>query len=430
VEPNHPWFPSCFWLFVWNNSFCLSPLTPANKATHKHIAPAREHLVKKSTAAMATPAVDVVVAATESTTKYLPKIKAAMADLSSGIGSRDIAPDVFPDSKRYRGKVRDVYVTGDKTVLIATGRQSAFDRALATVPYKGQVLSLTSLWWFENSKNIVPNHIIASPHPNVVVCKKCSVFQVEFVVRGYMTGSTNTSMWTYYKNGTRNYCGHDLPDGMVKNQKLWTNLVTPTTKDAVHDEPISAADVVKSGRMTQEEWDYCAKKALELFAFGQKHAESRGLILVDTKYEFGKDAEGNILLADEVHTPDSSRYWVASSYKARIEDGKEPENIDKEFLRLWFRDNCDPYKDATLPEAPEELVAELSRRYIMLYELITGETFSFDAQQSDDAVVVALKAYFNPVPQAAEAATAATSLPSVLGVAALIAGNALLARLF
>ncbi len=374
---------------------------------------------------MEAPTDSVVKAVTERTKLYIPKIQAAMGDLAGGIGSTDISPGLFPGSKRYIGKVRDVYVTNDMTVLVATGRQSAFDRALATVPFKGQVLSLTSLWWFENSKDIIPNHIIASPHPNVVVCKKCTVFQVEFVVRGYMTGSTNTSMWTYYKDGIRSYCGHDLPDGMVKNQKLWTNLLTPTTKDAVHDEPISGTDVVKSGRMTQEEWDYCAEKALALFAFGQKHAESRGLILVDTKYEFGKDADGNILIVDEVHTPDSSRYWVASSYQALTEEGKEPENIDKEFLRLWFRDNCDPYKDAVLPEAPVELVVELSRRYIMLYELITGDTFLFDGEQSDDAIAKALKAYFSKS-QADAPNPNPNTVPSIVGVAGIVAANAVL----
>ncbi len=193
----------------------------------------------------------------------------------------------------------------------------------------------------------------------------------------YMTGSTSTSIWKNYQNGVRNYCGHDLPEGMTKNQKLACNLLTPTTKEEEHDRPISEADIVKEGWMTQDDFDVCGKAALAVFALGQKIALERGLILVDTKYEFGKDSEGNILLIDEVHTPDSSRYWLAASYEDRMKEGLEPENIDKEFLRLWFSKRCDPYKDETLPEAPKELVCELSRRYISLYEMITSKEFEF-----------------------------------------------------
>ena len=193
-----------------------------------------------------------------------------------------------------------------------------------------------------------------------------------------MTGSTSTSIWKNYQNGVRNYCGHQLPEGMSKNQKLWDLLLTPTTKEEEHDRPISAEDIVKEGWMSQEDFDICAKASLEVFALGQKIAAERGLILVDTKYELGKDEDGNILLIDEVHTPDSSRYWLASSYEERMAQGLEPENIDKEFLRLWFAKNCDPYKDETLPEAPKDLVVELSRRYISLFEMITWKEFEFN----------------------------------------------------
>ena len=216
-------------------------------------------------------------------------------------------------------------------------------------------------------------------------------------MRGYVTGSTSTSLWTNYNKGVRQYCGHDLPDGLVKNQKLESNLLTPTTKDTVHDELISAEEIVSSGRMSQEDWDTCAAYSMNLFDFGQRIAAERGLILVDTKYEFGKDASGNIVVIDEIHTPDSSRAWIAGSYEDRMKEGKDPENIDKEFLRLWFREHCDPYKDEVLPEAPVELVNELSRRYIMLYELITGETFQFPPQdQEDDSTVLnkAMEKYF------------------------------------
>lgn len=289
----------------------------------------------------------------------------------------------------HRGKVRDTYAMGsdaslgepegrkdDVLVVVTTDRQSAFDRVLANVPFKGQVLNQTAQWWFQKTRHIVPNALISVPDPNVSIMAKCQVFPVEFVVRGYMTGSTSTSLWTHYKNGERTYCGNTLPDGMSKNQKLERNIITPTTKAEDHDVPISPQEVVQMGLMNQEDWDYTSQKALELFEFGQQEAAKRGLILVDTKYEFGKDQEGNILLIDEVHTPDSSRYWVHSTYEERFRKGMEPENIDKEFLRLWFVDNCDPYNDETLPEAPAELVHELSRRYVLLYETITGQAFA------------------------------------------------------
>lgn len=280
--------------------------------------------------------------------------------------------------QRLIGKVRDRYDLGDTLALVTTDRQSGFDRMLAKVPYKGQVLNLTSAYWFEQTKDIVPNHILSIPHPNVSIVKKCKPFPIEFVVRSYLTGSTSTSIWKNYCNGVRNYCGHNLPDGMVKNQKLVANLLTPTTKEEEHDRPISELDIVREGWMSKEDLDICAKSALAVFELGQKIAAERGLILVDTKYEFGKDDDGNILLIDEVHTPDSSRYWIASSYEERMKAGQEPENIDKEFLRLWFAKHCDPYKDEVIPAAPKDLVCELSRRYISLYEMITGKIFEFN----------------------------------------------------
>ena len=195
-----------------------------------------------------------------------------------------------------------------------------------------------------------------------------------------MTGSTDTSIWKNYQDGVRVYCGYTLPEGMKKNQKLWSNLLTPTTKEEDHDRPISLEDIVKEKWMTQDDLNVCAEAALKVFALGQEIASDHGLILVDTKYEFGRDPKtGAILLIDEVHTPDSSRYWLASSYEERIAQGLEPENIDKEFLRLWFREHCDPYKDEVLPEAPRDLVLELSRRYIALYEMITWKEFDFAA---------------------------------------------------
>ncbi|CAB9511279.1 succinocarboxamide synthase, chloroplastic [Seminavis robusta] len=299
-------------------------------------------------------------------------------DQNQQIGGDKIA--ALQDKRRV-GKVRDRYEGDIRLALVTTDRQSGFDRQLARVPFKGAVLNLTSAYWFEKTTHIIPNHLVSVPHPNVSIVKKCKPFPIEFVVRSYMTGSTSTSIWKNYQDGVRNYCGHDLPDGMTKNQKLAKNLLTPTTKEEEHDRPISAADIVAEKWMTQEDFDICAKAALQVFAFGQTLAAERGLILVDTKYEFGRDLEtGEILLIDEVHTPDSSRYWLASTYQQRISEGKEPDNIDKEFLRLWFRKNCDPYKDEVLPEAPRDLVCELARRYVTLYEMITWNDFEFDAR--------------------------------------------------
>ena len=209
-----------------------------------------------------------------------------------------------------------------------------------------------------------------------------------------MTGSTSTSIWKNYQNGVRNYCGHTLPEGMKKNQKLWQNLLTPTTKEEDHDRPISAEDIVKEKWMSQEDLDVCGEAALRVFELGQKIAYDHGLILVDTKYEFGRDVEtGEILLIDEVHTPDSSRYWLASSYEERIKAGQEPENIDKEFLRLWFRDQCDPYNDKELPEAPRDLVMELSRRYVTLYEMITWNHFEFPVGDDETDISRAIEPF-------------------------------------
>lgn len=292
------------------------------------------------------------------------------------------------------GKVRDQYVTDDnRVVLITTDRVSAFDRVLTTIPYKGQVLNLTSAWWFEHTKHIIPNHMISVPSGSVLIAKKCTPFPIEFVIRGYLCGSTETSIWTNYNKGVREYCGHHLPEGMIKNQKLWANICTPTTKDDLHDECLSCEDIVKRNIMSQHDTDVCVETALKLFNFGQEVAKEHGLILVDTKYEFGKDENGNITLIDEIHTPDSSRYWIASTYDERMREGKNPDNIDKEFIRLWFKDNCDPYKDEVLPEAPDNLRDELSRRYLQLYEMITGENFPFpdESVSANERINAALK---------------------------------------
>ncbi len=305
----------------------------------------------------------------KSTEKYKERIKAEL--------NNTLTETTLDRGKKRAGKVRDQYALGDKIALITTDRQSAFDRVLASIPFKGQVLNLTSAWWFEQTKDIIPNQVINIPDPNITLAKNCEVFPIEFVVRGYITGSTSTSLWTVYNNGDREYCGNILSEGLVKNQKLDSNMLTPTTKEEHHDRPIAPNDIVREGWMTQTDWEYCSQKALELFEYGQKKAAENGMILVDTKYEMGKDENGEIVLIDEIHTPDSSRYWIAETYNERMASGNEPQNIDKEFLRLWFVDNCDPYNDEVLPAAPEDLIVELSSRYIYLYETITGQLFPF-----------------------------------------------------
>lgn len=280
----------------------------------------------------------------------------------------------LPEKKR--GKVRDQYRRGEELLLITTDRQSAFDRVLASVPFKGQVLNLTSAWWFEQTSSIIPNQVLSVPHPNVTVALPCEPFSIEFVVRGYITGSTETALWTVYEKGIRTYCGTTFPEGLRKHQRLSAPVLTPTTKEK-HDRPVSPAEILEEGWMSAEDWKYCSTTALALFARGQELAREHGLILVDTKYEMGRDAQGTIRLIDEIHTPDSSRYWLADTYEERMAVGKNPENIDKEFLRLWFVENCDPYRDKVLPPAPAELIEELSFRYITLYEKITGNEFRF-----------------------------------------------------
>lgn len=282
----------------------------------------------------------------------------------------------------YHGKVRDVYDLDDKLVFVTTDRYSAFDRILATVPDKGHLLTAISDWWFEQTKSIVPNHIISTPDPNAFIGKKYEVVPIEMVVRGYITGVTNTSLWHNYSEGQRDFGDFTLPEGLKKNQKLPEPVFTPTTKFEEHDRNLTPAEAVKEGLVSPDIWTQLQEVAMELFAFGQKTAEAKGLILVDTKYEFGQDEAGNIVLIDEVHTPDSSRYWSADSYQASLDEGVEPENYDKEFLRLWFRDRFDPYKDTEAPAVLPEIIEELRSRYVQVYEKLTGKKF-VPAPESD-----------------------------------------------
>jgi phosphoribosylaminoimidazole-succinocarboxamide synthase len=276
-----------------------------------------------------------------------------------------------------RGKVRDSYDLPDgRRIMIATDRQSAFDHVLAAVPFKGQVLTQTARFWFERTADLCKNHVVAYPDPNVVVGRRLSMLPIEMVVRDYLTGSTATSIWPMYAKGERVLYGHRLPDGLKKNQKLPTTILTPTTKGAVgaHDVPVTADEIVARGLLTKAQWEEVARLSLALFARGREIAGRNGLILVDTKYEFGVDGTGAIVLADEIHTPDSSRYWIAAGYAERFARGEEPESLDKEFLRLWIAARCDPYKEP-IPDIPEETLVEFSGKYIRLYEQVTGETF-------------------------------------------------------
>jgi phosphoribosylaminoimidazole-succinocarboxamide synthase len=299
----------------------------------------------------------------------------------------------LPLPHKYPGKVRDTYDLGDgRLLLLTTDRQSGFDRNLGAIPFKGQVLNRTSLFWFEQTKHIVANHVLSSPHANALLARKCAVLPIEFVVRGYLTGSTGTSIWTQYAAGSRDFGGLTLPAGMKKNEPLPRPLITPTTKEATHDRPITPTEIIAEGWLTAAQWEFASAHALALFAFGQQEAAKRGLILVDTKYEFGVAADGEILLIDEVHTPDSSRYWLAESYASRLAAAEEPDMIDKEFFRLWFRERCDPYKDAVLPAPPDELIAELASRYIQLFEKITGTDFTPDLRPLEVTVMESLRA--------------------------------------
>jgi phosphoribosylaminoimidazole-succinocarboxamide synthase len=277
----------------------------------------------------------------------------------------------------YRGKVRDNYDLVDgRRILIATDRLSAFDRILTAIPLKGQVLTQIARFWFEATKDVTPNHVLDYPDPNVVVCKRLDIMPVEIVVRDYLAGTTSTSIWSMYKKGERTLYGMRFPDGMRENQKLPATIITPTSKafHGSHDEPLTSDEIVRRSLLTAAQWRSVSETALALFARGREMAARCGLILVDTKYEFGFDQDGRIFLADEIHTPDSSRYWFAASYPSRFDAGERPESFDKDFIRSWVVQRCDPYKDE-IPEIPREMVLETARVYISAYEQITGRAF-------------------------------------------------------
>ena len=278
----------------------------------------------------------------------------------------------------YRGKVRDNYDLADgRRIIIATDRLSAFDRNIAAIPCKGEVLTQTARFWFDETAGICRNHVIEYPDPNVLVCRRLDILPVEIVVRDYLAGTTGTSVWSMYKAGHREMYGVRFADGMRENQKLPQTILTPTTKAPVgeHDEPVTRAEILERGLLSAAQWDDLSKTALALFAHGRKVAAQRGLILVDTKYEFGCDSDGRITLADEIHTPDSSRYWFSATYPARFAAGEPPEAFDKDVLRRWVAARCDPYRDA-IPPIPPQVIGETAAVYIDAYERITGRRFT------------------------------------------------------
>lgn len=323
-----------------------------------------------------------VIIDSEKLKPYLPHV---LAD-----GSIDFLPN------HYKGKVRDTYDLGNgQRVLVTSDRISAFDRILATIPLKGQALTQTARYWFEATKDIVPNHVIAYPDPNVVVGRNLKIMPVEMVVRDYMTGTTGTSIWPMYKAGKRQMYGITFPEGLRENQKLPETIITPTSKamDGEHDAPLSAAEIVDQGLLSQSQWDQVSAYALALFKRGRELAAKRGLILVDTKYEFGFDENGTIILADEIHTPDSSRYWFADGYDERFEKGEKQKSFDKDFVRTWVNGKCDPYKD-DIPVIPDDIRLQAGAIYIGAFETITGQKFEWpEAGPVIERIKAALKTY-------------------------------------
>lgn len=283
----------------------------------------------------------------------------------------------FPNlGEQYRGKVRDNYTRGHRRWTIVTDRISAFDRILGTIPFKGQVLTRLAAWWFEKTAHVARNHVLKVPDPNVLECVECRPLPVEFVMRAYITGSTSTSMWTHYAAGERVFCGHTLPEGLQKNQKLAEPILTPATKAPLgeHDVSASREEIIAKGGITAAQFDKAAEMAHALFAHGQKVCAERGLILVDTKYELGKNPNNEIVVIDEIHTPDSSRFWIDATYAERFAAGMDPEPLDKDFVRRYY--TALGYRgDGDAPPLPDEVRVGAAQRYIEAFERITGETF-------------------------------------------------------
>jgi phosphoribosylaminoimidazole-succinocarboxamide synthase len=298
---------------------------------------------------------------------------------------------------KYAGKVRDNYTTSDnKRVLITTDKLSAFDRNITTIPFKGAVLNGISTFWFKKTNHIVKSHMIDSPDPNVVIGEECEPLKIEMVIRGYITGSTNTSIWYSYEKGERHIYGLDFPEGLKKNDKLEKPVITPTTKapKGEHDERITKQEILDQQLVTAEEYAYLEQKTTELYLFGVAEAAKNGLVLMDTKYEFGKNKAGELILIDEIHTPDSSRFAIASTFEERVSQGLEPENLNKEFLRLWLA-NKGYTGEGEMPEITDEIRIATAEKYIQAYELITGQVFKGETGDTNQRIENNLKKYFN-----------------------------------
>lgn len=289
----------------------------------------------------------------------------------------------FPSlGRKYEGKVRDNYSQGGRRTIIVTDRISAFDRVLGTLPLKGQLLNHVAAYWFELTKGIAPNHVIDVPDPNVLVAEECTPLPVEMIVRAYLTGSTSTSIWVHYQKGSRSFCGHQLPEGMRKHERLPEPILTPSTKAEKGDHDVSAArdEILRLTKMPAADFDTAAEMAMKLFAFGQRVCAERGLILVDTKYEFGRTKDGRIVVIDEIHTPDSSRFWFEKTYGERFAKSEDPESFDKEYVRRWLVKQGFS-GDGPIPVIPDDVRVEATRRYVHAVETITGK--AFDANLED-----------------------------------------------
>jgi phosphoribosylaminoimidazole-succinocarboxamide synthase len=296
--------------------------------------------------------------------------------------------------QKYEGKVRDNYTRDGKRIIVVTDRISAFDVVLGTIPFKGQVLNQIAAFWFEETKAIAPNHVVSVPDPCVMIGRDCKPLPVEFVMRGYLTGVTTTSIWYAYERGARDYCGHRLSEGMTKHQKLAQPLLTPSTKaeHGGHDESVSRQEIIDRKILDARTFDAAAAMVEALFAFGQKRAAERGLILVDTKYELGTAPDGSLVLIDEIHTPDSSRYWFAADYEPRLAKGEDPRALDKEYVRRHLA--AKGYRgDGPPPPLEDEVRIEAARRYIEAYEIVTGRAFEPDTAEPAARIRRNLAAY-------------------------------------
>ncbi|MDD9853634.1 MAG: phosphoribosylaminoimidazolesuccinocarboxamide synthase [Deltaproteobacteria bacterium] len=304
-----------------------------------------------------------------------------------------VRTDLQGIGEREEGKVRDNYMAAGRRTIVVTDRVSCFDVVVGTIPLKGQVLNRLAAFWFEKTQALAPNHLIEVPDANVSVVRELRILPVEFVVRGYLTGVSPTSIWTAYERGERSYCGHRLPEGLAKHEALPEPLLTPTTKAArgEHDELTSRAEILSRGLVSEELYDKAAQIAAKLFAAGSEWAAQRGMILADTKYEMGLDENGALLLADEIHTPDSSRYWFADSYQRALREGGDPKSFDKEFVRRWLVSEHNWRGEGPPPTLPDEVRCEAARRYLDAYAQLTGAELVPDTDPPEARIAKALQ---------------------------------------